>query len=49
MQIRKLSLAVAALGLMASSGAVLAQEKTSIQAIEEYREMLQDGNPADLF
>ena len=27
----------------------LAQEKTSIQAIEEYREMLQDGNPADLF
>ena len=49
MQIRKLSLAVAALGLMASSGAVLAQEKTSIQAIEEYREMLQDGNPAELF
>ena len=49
MQIRKLSLAVAALGLMASSGALLAQEKTSIQAIEEYREMLQDGNPAELF
>lgn len=24
-------------------------QKTSIEAIEEYREMLQDGNPADLF
>ncbi len=34
--------------LLAGTG-VLAQEKTSIQAIEEYREMLQDGNPADLF
>ena len=39
---------VAALGLIASAGGALAQ-KTSIQAIEEYREMLQDGNPADLF
>ena len=29
--------------------AAFAQEKSSIQAIEEYREMLQDGNPADLF
>jgi len=29
-------------------GSALAQ-KTSIQAIEEYRAMLADGNPADLF
>ncbi len=36
-----------ALGCMAG-GTALAQ-KTSIQAIEEYRAMLQDGNPADLF
>ena len=35
-------------GLMACTGVALAQ-KTSTQAIEEYREMLQDGNPADLF
>ena len=47
--------AVAAMGLLALAagatlmhGAALAQ-KTSTQAIEEYREMLQDGNPADLF
>ena len=40
MQKRKLTSLVAALGLMASTGAALAQEKTSIQAIEEYREML---------
>jgi len=40
--------AVAALALLGSAGAALAQ-KTSIEAIEEYREMLQDGNPADLF
>ena len=40
--------AVAAMGLLLATGAALAQ-KTSTQAIEEYREMLQDGNPADLF
>jgi sulfur-oxidizing protein SoxA len=39
---------VAALG-MASAGGVLAQSKdATIQAIEKYREMLQDGNPAEL-
>ena len=38
-----------ALAALVASGGVLAQEKTSIQAIEEYREMLQDGNPAELF
>ncbi len=32
-----------------AANGVLAQEKTSTQAIEEYREMLQDGNPAELF
>lgn len=36
-----------ALGLLAA-GAALAQ-KTSTQAIEEYRAMLADGNPAELF
>ena len=40
---------IAALSLLLGlSGTALAQ-KTSTQAIEEYREMLQDGNPADLF
>lgn len=34
--------------LMSAAGAAWAQ-KTSIEAIEEYREMLQDGNPAELF
>jgi len=28
---------------------VLAQQKSAVQSIEEYRAMLQDGNPADLF
>ena len=49
MPIKKLSFTAIAVGVMALSGAALAQEKTSIQAIEEYREMLQDGNPAELF
>jgi sulfur-oxidizing protein SoxA len=39
--------AVLALGCLAA-GAVLAQ-KSATQAIEEYRAMLADGNPADLF
>ena len=45
---KPIAMAAAMLGLLASAGSALAQ-KTSIQAIEEYREMLQDGNPADLF
>ena len=45
---KPIALIAAALGLMSLSGPVAAQ-KTSIEAIEEYREMLQDGNPADLF
>ncbi len=42
------SLCLAVLGTLALSTPALAQ-KTSTQAIEEYREMLQDGNPAELF
>ena len=42
------SLCLAVLGTLALSAPALAQ-KTSTQAIEEYREMLQDGNPAELF
>lgn len=45
---KSIALITAALGLMGLSGLALAQ-KTSIEAIEEYREMLQDGNPAELF
>ena len=41
------ALVLLALGCLAG-GTALAQ-KTSIQAIEEYRAMLQDGNPADLY
>lgn len=40
--------ATAALSLLLSAGSAWAQ-KTSTEAIEEYREMLQDGNPAELF
>lgn len=40
-----LALAVAA---VAASGAALAQ-KSAVESIEEYRQMLADGNPADLF
>jgi len=36
--------------VLASSGMVVwAQKNAAVQAIEEYRAMLQDGNPADLF
>ena len=42
------SLCLAVLGTLTLSTPALAQ-KTSTQAIEEYREMLQDGNPAELF
>jgi len=48
MKAHKLALAAAALGLVAATTAAYAQ-KTSTEAIEEYREMLQDGNPADLY
>ncbi|MDO8375881.1 MAG: sulfur oxidation c-type cytochrome SoxA, partial [Aquabacterium sp.] len=41
----KLSLAVLAL---ATGGAVLAQ-KSAAEGIAEYRKMLEDGNPAELF
>ncbi|CAM5781764.1 MAG: sulfur oxidation c-type cytochrome SoxA [Burkholderiales bacterium] len=49
MHARSLCLAVlAVLGALALGAPALAQ-KTSTQAIEEYREMLQDGNPSELF
>ena len=48
MTMRTLAIAAAALGLIAATTTALAQ-KTSTEAIEEYREMLQDGNPADLY
>lgn len=41
------SLAVLALAVAAAGGA--AAQKTATQAIDEYRAMLADGNPADLF
>ena len=44
--IKTLSL-VAAVAL--SSASVWAQKNAAVQAIEDYRAMLQDGNPADLF
>jgi sulfur-oxidizing protein SoxA len=43
---RVLGVALALAGLIAGQAQA---EKTSIQAIEEYRAMLADGNPADLF
>ncbi len=48
MKARHGAAALAAVGLLALAGGALAQ-KTSTEAIDEYREMLQDGNPADLF
>ncbi|MEN9466811.1 MAG: SoxAX cytochrome complex subunit precursor, partial [Pseudomonadota bacterium] len=42
------TLVVASLVAVASS-AVWAQKSAAVQSIEEYRAMLQDGNPADLF
>lgn len=42
-------LAALALGGAVASAAAQAQPKTSAQAIDEYRAMLADGNPADLF
>jgi sulfur-oxidizing protein SoxA len=46
LKLRTLTLALAAL---ATSGAALAQAKTAAEGIAEYRKMLEDGNPADLF
>ncbi len=48
MNASKLALVAAMLGLSATAMVAHAQ-KTSTEAIEEYREMLQDGNPADLY
>ena len=44
---KSIALITAALGLMGLSGQALAQ-KTSIEAIEEYREMLQDSVAATM-
>jgi len=41
------ALSLIALTALASTAAVA--QKTAVQSIEEYRAMLQDGNPADLF
>lgn len=41
------ALALIALGCLASAAALA--QKTAVQSIEEYRAMLQDGNPAELF
>jgi L-cysteine S-thiosulfotransferase len=46
LKLRTLTLALTAL---ATSGAALAQAKTAAEGIAEYRKMLEDGNPADLF
>ena len=43
----KIAIALAAFLTASFSGAYA--QKTSVQSIEEYRAMLQDGNPADLF
>ncbi len=40
---------VVALAALAAMPALAQQPKTSTQAIEEYRAMLADGNPAELF
>jgi sulfur-oxidizing protein SoxA len=39
----------ALLALAAAGGSVFAQQKSATDAIEEYRAMLADGNPAELF
>lgn len=41
------ALSLIALGCLASTAAWA--QKSAVQSIEEYRAMLQDGNPADLF
>ena len=44
---KNIALALTALLALGLTNAVA--QKTSVQSIEEYRAMLQDGNPADLF
>ena len=43
------SIVGAALLLLACTAPAVWAQKTAVQSIEEYRAMLQDGNPADLF
>jgi L-cysteine S-thiosulfotransferase len=45
----KLSMIVASVAALVSTGAAWAQGKTAADGIAEYRKMLEDGNPADLF
>jgi sulfur-oxidizing protein SoxA len=40
---------IAAASMLVASAAVLAQQKSASDGIAEYRKMLEDGNPADLF
>jgi len=47
MKAHQLALAATALGLIATS--VAWAQKSTTEAIDEYREMLQDGNPAELY
>jgi sulfur-oxidizing protein SoxA len=41
------SISLLTVGCLLASAALA--QKTAVQSIEEYRAMLQDGNPADLF
>ncbi len=45
----KLTTTVSVLTLACLASTVALAQKTAVQSIEEYRAMLQDGNPADLF
>ncbi len=45
----KRSAAVLAAGLLAAAGSATAQQKSAADGIAEYRAMLADGNPAELF
>ena len=46
---KTISLAALAVALLATAGTTQAQGKTAADGIAEYRRMLEDGNPADLF
>ncbi|HPW08503.1 MAG TPA: sulfur oxidation c-type cytochrome SoxA, partial [Burkholderiaceae bacterium] len=37
------------IALLGLTGSAVWAQKSAVQSIEEYRLMLQDGNPADLF
>ena len=41
--------AIASVLALVASAAVLAQQKSASDGIAEYRKMLEDGNPAELF